>query len=86
MEVATGKFPYPVWNSVFDQLQQVVHGDPPILTPNERFSMDFVQFVHSWFVFTEVLTFFELLLSEPFFTSIAEILNLALLNAYFLSP
>jgi len=31
IEIATGKFPYPQWNSVFDQLTQVVHGDPPRL-------------------------------------------------------
>jgi len=31
IEIATGKFPYPHWNSVFDQLTQVVHGDPPRL-------------------------------------------------------
>lgn len=31
IEIATGKFPYPHWNSVFDQLTQVVHGEPPRL-------------------------------------------------------
>ena len=31
IELATGKFPYPKWNSVFEQLTQVVHGDPPRL-------------------------------------------------------
>lgn len=30
-ELATGKFPYPRWNSMFEQLQQVVAGDPPRL-------------------------------------------------------
>uniref|UniRef100_A0A2K5KH46 mitogen-activated protein kinase kinase n=1 Tax=Cercocebus atys TaxID=9531 RepID=A0A2K5KH46_CERAT len=28
-ELATGRFPYPKWNSVFDQLTQVLKGDPP---------------------------------------------------------
>ncbi|CAD1469427.1 unnamed protein product, partial [Heterotrigona itama] len=47
MEIATGYFPYPKWNSVFEQLYQVVQGDPPRLSPNENgnhFTMDFVNF------------------------------------------
>ncbi|PSN32230.1 Dual specificity mitogen-activated protein kinase kinase 2 [Blattella germanica] len=50
MEVATGHFPYPKWNSVFEQLYQVVQGDPPRLSPNEngnQFSTDFVNFVNT---------------------------------------
>lgn len=50
MEVATGYFPYPKWNSVFEQLYQVVQGDPPRLSPNENgnhFTMDFVNFVNT---------------------------------------
>lgn len=47
-EIATGKFPYPKWNSVFDQLTQVVKGDPPLLhsTPELPFSTDFLSFVN----------------------------------------
>ncbi|KAF3426765.1 hypothetical protein E2986_00899 [Frieseomelitta varia] len=51
MEIATGYFPYPKWNSVFEQLYQVVQGDPPRLSPNENgnhFTMDFVNFVNTW--------------------------------------
>ena len=51
MEVATGHFPYPKWNSVFEQLFQVVQGDPPRLSPNENgnhFSTEFVNFVNTW--------------------------------------
>ncbi|XP_069691168.1 dual specificity mitogen-activated protein kinase kinase 4 isoform X4 [Periplaneta americana] len=50
MEVATGHFPYPKWNSVFEQLYQVVQGDPPRLSPNENgnhFSTEFVNFVNT---------------------------------------
>ncbi|XP_021933323.1 dual specificity mitogen-activated protein kinase kinase 4 isoform X1 [Zootermopsis nevadensis] len=50
MEVATGHFPYPKWNSVFEQLFQVVQGDPPRLSPNENgnhFSTEFVNFVNT---------------------------------------
>lgn len=49
IELSTGKFPYPKWNSVFEQLQQVVHGDPPRLDPKEHpaFSLDFVNFVNT---------------------------------------
>uniref|UniRef100_A0A673GMN5 mitogen-activated protein kinase kinase n=1 Tax=Sinocyclocheilus rhinocerous TaxID=307959 RepID=A0A673GMN5_9TELE len=35
-ELATGRFPYPKWNSVFDQLTQVVMGDPPQLSSSEK--------------------------------------------------
>lgn len=48
MELATGKFPYPKWNSVFDQLQQVVQGPPPQLKSEGRFSEDFVHFLNAW--------------------------------------
>ncbi|RZF33832.1 hypothetical protein LSTR_LSTR008955 [Laodelphax striatellus] len=46
MEVATGRFPYPKWNSVFEQLYQVVQGEPPRLTTDQdpsglAFSLDF---------------------------------------------
>ncbi|PZC86398.1 dual specificity mitogen-activated protein kinase kinase 4 [Helicoverpa armigera] len=48
MEVATGAFPYPRWGSVFEQLQQVVQGDPPRLTnTNNAFSNNFVNFVNT---------------------------------------
>uniref|UniRef100_A0A1B6CQT0 mitogen-activated protein kinase kinase n=1 Tax=Clastoptera arizonana TaxID=38151 RepID=A0A1B6CQT0_9HEMI len=50
MEIATGRFPYPKWNSVFEQLYQVVQGDPPQLTQNDNgncFSMEFVNFVNT---------------------------------------
>ncbi|XP_032816933.1 dual specificity mitogen-activated protein kinase kinase 4 isoform X2 [Petromyzon marinus] len=49
IELATGKFPYPKWNSVFDQLTQVVKGDPPQLSNSEerQFSASFINFVNS---------------------------------------
>lgn len=48
IELATGKFPYPKWNSVFEQLTQVVHGDPPQLQDNYKniFTIDFINFVN----------------------------------------
>ena len=52
MELATGHFPYPKWNSVFEQLYQVVQGDPPRLditeNGNDAFTADFVNFVNTW--------------------------------------
>ena len=51
MEVATGKFPYPKWGSVFEQLYQVVQGDPPRITTSYNgmeFSTEFVDFVNTW--------------------------------------
>lgn len=53
MEVATGHFPYPKWSSVFEQLYQVVQGDPPRLTPTHNantFTAEFVDFVNTWLV------------------------------------
>ncbi|XP_063707214.1 dual specificity mitogen-activated protein kinase kinase 6 [Culicoides brevitarsis] len=38
IEMATGKFPYPVWGSPFEQLKQVVKDDPPRLKKSEEFS------------------------------------------------
>ncbi|XP_045020770.1 dual specificity mitogen-activated protein kinase kinase 4 isoform X4 [Bubalus bubalis] len=51
-ELATGRFPYPKWNSVFDQLTQVVKGDPPQLSNSEEreFSPSFINFVNLWTV------------------------------------
>ncbi|KAK2156987.1 hypothetical protein LSH36_201g04015 [Paralvinella palmiformis] len=49
VEVATGKFPYPKWNTVFEQLTQVVQGDPPRLhDDDERFSSEFKNFINMW--------------------------------------
>ncbi|XP_073435832.1 dual specificity mitogen-activated protein kinase kinase 4 isoform X1 [Dendrobates tinctorius] len=47
-ELATGSFPYPKWNSVFDQLTQVVKGDPPQLCNSDEreFSPSFINFVN----------------------------------------
>jgi len=36
IEVASGKFPYPMWTTVFDQLLQVVRGDAPQLTSTDQ--------------------------------------------------
>lgn len=51
MELATGKFPYPKWKSVFDQLQQVVQGSAPRLPNDKTFSDEFVNFINKWYVF-----------------------------------
>ena len=50
IEVATGKFPYPKWKSVFDQLTQVVKGDPPRLTNEDgrNFSDEMLSFTNMW--------------------------------------
>ncbi|XP_014669569.1 PREDICTED: dual specificity mitogen-activated protein kinase kinase 4-like [Priapulus caudatus] len=47
-EVAKGNFPYPKWNSVFDQLTQVVQGDAPQLAYDDpEFSPEFIDFVNT---------------------------------------
>ncbi|XP_005098777.1 dual specificity mitogen-activated protein kinase kinase 4 isoform X2 [Aplysia californica] len=47
MEVTTGKFPYPKWSSVFDQLQQVVQGSAPRLPSDGMFSQECVLFINT---------------------------------------
>lgn len=47
IELATGRFPYPKWNSVFEQLQQVVHGEAPKLENEAAFTDPFVNFVNT---------------------------------------
>ena len=44
IEVATGRFPYTNWNSVFDQLKQVVFDPAPSLPPGD-FSPEFSEFI-----------------------------------------
>lgn len=43
---------------MFDQLQEVVNGDPPILTqtPDNRFSNDLMVFVNSWYVSMDLIS------------------------------
>lgn len=49
VELATGTFPYETWVNPIDQLQQLIHGDPPRL-PQEQFSKDFQDFVAKMYV------------------------------------
>ncbi|XP_023290872.2 dual specificity mitogen-activated protein kinase kinase 4 [Lucilia cuprina] len=53
MEVATGTFPYRRWDSVFEQLCQVVQGDPPRLQQGQEFSTEFVEFVNTCLIKNE---------------------------------
>merc|ERR1719507_142811 len=82
IELATGKFPYPKWNSVFDQLQQVVHGDPPRLEHNNNsnsFTIEFINFVNLCLMKDEsVRPKYTKLLEHPFIvTSENEKLDMA---------
>ena len=48
VEVSTGRFPYPRWESVFDQLTHVVEGPAPTLDADDgRFSTEFINFVNT---------------------------------------
>ncbi|XP_023213686.1 dual specificity mitogen-activated protein kinase kinase 4-like [Centruroides sculpturatus] len=63
IEVATGKFPYPKWNSVFEQLTQVVQGDPPQLSLQDNgnsFTLEFVNFVNTWYVYFNLRLIFSI--------------------------
>ncbi|XP_014246708.1 dual specificity mitogen-activated protein kinase kinase 4-like isoform X2 [Cimex lectularius] len=69
MEVSTGKFPYPKWKSVFEQLYQVVNGDPPSLKPNYElhFSTEFISFVDTCLIKDETQRpKYNRLLEHPF--------------------
>lgn len=71
IEIATGCFPYPKWNSVFEQLHQVVEGDPPKLSQNDeygsRFSAEFVNFVNTCLIKEETQRpKYNKLLEHPF--------------------
>jgi len=69
-EISTGDFPYPKWNSIFEQLCQVVQGDPPQLQPNMNglvFSSDFVNFVNTCLINDELQRpKYSRLLQHPF--------------------
>eukprot|EP00794_Sanderia_malayensis_P009009 gene9009-9973_t len=49
IEIAIGKFPFTKWNNIFDQLSQVVNGNPPQLVNGGSvcFSEDCLNFVNS---------------------------------------
>ncbi|XP_065172320.1 dual specificity mitogen-activated protein kinase kinase 6-like [Atheta coriaria] len=44
IELATGRFPYPMWGTPFEQLKQVVKDDPPRLPPGQ-FTAEFESFI-----------------------------------------
>lgn len=45
VELATAQFPYERWGTPFDQLKQVVRGDPPSLPDNAGFSTEIQDFI-----------------------------------------
>jgi len=47
-ELALGKFPYPAWKNVFDQLKTVVEGEAPKVPADLDFSQEFKDFMHLW--------------------------------------
>ncbi|XP_031632322.1 dual specificity mitogen-activated protein kinase kinase 4 [Contarinia nasturtii] len=69
-EIATGRFPYPKWCSVFEQLYQVVQGEPPRLQSsynNIEFSDEFVDFVNTCLIKEETnRPKYSKLLQHPF--------------------
>ncbi|QQP49330.1 Uncharacterized protein FKW44_009963, partial [Caligus rogercresseyi] len=71
LELATGTFPYPKWNSVFEQLQQVVHGDPPRLSEQDGdFSPQFLEFVNTCLIKEDrKRPKYDKLLTFPFITN-----------------
>ncbi|CAI4233190.1 unnamed protein product [Auanema sp. JU1783] len=49
LEITIGKFPYPEWTSPFEQLDFVVHGDPPVLpfSENRNYSVSLSNFINA---------------------------------------
>jgi len=45
VELATGSFPYQDCKTDFEVLTKVLQDDPPLLPPNQGFSLDFCSFV-----------------------------------------
>ncbi|CAG7836831.1 unnamed protein product [Allacma fusca] len=45
IELATGEFPYNKWGTPFDQLKEVVVGEPPKLPPDREFSSEIRDFI-----------------------------------------
>lgn len=60
MELAQGSFPYSKWNTIFDQLNAVVSGPPPVL-PADTFSEPLQQFTAAWYVCVLSMLFNNLL-------------------------
>lgn len=49
-ELAVGEFPYSKWQTIFDQLNEVVNGPPPKLPSNRNFSEGFVELIETCLV------------------------------------
>lgn len=41
-------FPYGKWKTIFEQLNAVVSGDPPVLPDDGRYSADLREFTSAW--------------------------------------
>uniref|UniRef100_A0A7E4V5V1 mitogen-activated protein kinase kinase n=1 Tax=Panagrellus redivivus TaxID=6233 RepID=A0A7E4V5V1_PANRE len=68
VEICLGRFPYPPWASVFEQMQSVVNGDPPILHIDDGYSYELANFVNLCLVKEEAgRPTFEHLTTEPFY-------------------
>lgn len=70
VELATTNFPYEKWGNAFDQLKQVVKGDPPTLPANMGFSPEFQDFICQCLkkVYTERPSY-SVLLQHPFISN-----------------
>lgn len=73
VELATGNFPYPRWGTPFDQLKQVVIGDPPRLPKDEGFSTEIQDLISQCLQkdYTQRPSY-NVLLSHPFIASLAK--------------
>lgn len=68
IELATGKFPYPPWESVFDQLASVVEGNPPALPDTDLYTPKFKDFIHQCLIKdVDLRPKYKALIAHPFF-------------------
>lgn len=68
IELATGKFPYPPWESVFDQLASVVEGLPPALPDTDLYTPNFKDFILQCLIKdVDLRPKYKALIAHPFF-------------------
>jgi len=77
IEIATGRFPYTLWATPFDQLKQVVMEDAPKLPPNQ-FSPNFEDFISKCLVKTVTSrASYSELLEHPFLANLPDQADMA---------
>jgi len=74
VELATGVFPYRDCKCDFEVLSRVLNDDPPSLPQDQEFTLEFRNFVSSWYVITliNLIYYYFLNLNVLFFSLIKD--------------